>query len=61
MADSFGDALRSLREAANLSTAGLAARVCYTKGYIGNLETGVRRPTMKVVRLCPPKVELDPP
>lgn len=44
-----GAALRAAREAAGLSLAQMAARTCYGKSYLGNVETGKRRATADVV------------
>lgn len=52
MVDTFGDALRVLREAAGLTIPALAVRVNYSKGYIGNVETGERRPTADLAEAC---------
>jgi len=37
-----GAALRAARLAAGVSLAGMATRTCYSKPYLGQLETGVR-------------------
>jgi transcriptional regulator with XRE-family HTH domain len=47
--DEIGARLRTAREAAGLSLAELARRTHYGKGYLGNVETGVRRATPDVV------------
>ncbi len=52
MVDTFGDALRLLREAAGLTIPALAAKVNYSKGYLGNVETGERRPTSDLADAC---------
>src|SRR5436190_14730649 len=52
MVDTFGDALRVLREAAGMTIPALAARVNYSKGYLGNIETGERRPTADLDDVC---------
>ncbi|MEV0279097.1 helix-turn-helix transcriptional regulator [Streptomyces sp. NPDC050610] len=46
----FGDALRSRREAANLSLSGLAALTHYSKGYLSRVENG-RRPAVRELAL----------
>lgn len=48
MVESFGDALRVMREAASLSLAALAERAAVSKSHLGNLETGDRTPTAEV-------------
>ncbi len=52
MVDTFGDALRVLREAAGMTIPALAAKVNYSKGYLGNVETGERRPTPDLAAAC---------
>lgn len=46
----LGRTLREAREEAGLSLAGMAKRTGYSRGYIGNVETGVRAVTPDVVR-----------
>lgn len=48
MPDSFGSALRAMREAAGLSLAALARRASVSKSQLGNLETGTRQPTIDI-------------
>jgi len=48
----FGEALRSLRTAAGLSQADLAAATSYAKSHIGNVETGKRQPTTELADAC---------
>jgi transcriptional regulator with XRE-family HTH domain len=47
--DDIGARLRYARKAAGLSLAEVARRTHYGKGYLGNVETGVRRATPTVV------------
>jgi transcriptional regulator with XRE-family HTH domain len=46
----LGPTLRRAREAAGLSLSGMARRTGYSRGYLGNVETGYRPATPKVVR-----------
>ena len=46
----LGKRLRQAREAAGLSLSGMAWRTGYSDGYLGNVETGVRNATPKVIR-----------
>ncbi|GIE89410.1 helix-turn-helix domain-containing protein [Actinoplanes regularis] len=46
----LGRTLREAREQAGLSLAGMAKRTGYSRGYIGNVETGVRAVTPDVIR-----------
>jgi transcriptional regulator with XRE-family HTH domain len=46
----LGKTLRQAREAAGLSLSGMARRTGYSDGYLGNVETGVRNATPKVIR-----------
>lgn len=48
MPDSFGSALRVMRDAAGLSLAALARRANVSKSQVGNLETGTRPPTIEI-------------
>lgn len=48
MLDSFGAALRTMRDAAGLSLAALANRSHVSKSLLGHLETGARLPTVDV-------------
>lgn len=52
MAETFGHVLRSVREAAGLSLAGLAARTNYHKSEIGYVETGKRRASVDLATAC---------
>ena len=53
MVDTFGDALRGLRIAAGFrSLAAFATKVNYSKGYLGNIETGERQPTPDLAEAC---------
>jgi transcriptional regulator with XRE-family HTH domain len=53
MVDTFGEALRGLRIAAGFrSLATFAAKVNYSKGYLGNIETGERQPTPDLAEAC---------
>ncbi len=52
MAETFGEVLRSVREAAGLSLAGLAARTNYHKSEIGHVETGKRRASVDLAAAC---------
>jgi transcriptional regulator with XRE-family HTH domain len=52
MAESVGDVLRSIRVAARLSTAALAARAYTTKQLISYVETGKRRATPELAAAC---------
>ncbi|MEV6347826.1 helix-turn-helix transcriptional regulator [Actinoplanes sp. NPDC051851] len=46
----LGRTLREAREQAGLSLTGMAKRTGYSRGYIGNVETGVRAVTPDVIR-----------
>ncbi len=48
----FGDALRSRREAANLSLSGLAALTHYSKGYLSRVENGHRPAVRELALRC---------
>lgn len=50
MLDSFGDALRAMRESAGLSLAALGRRAGVSKQHLGNLENGHRPPTPDAAR-----------
>lgn len=50
MLDSFGTALRAMREAADLSLAALAGRANVSKPQLGRLENGDRAPTIGTAR-----------
>lgn len=52
MAEAFGDVLRSVREAAGFSLAGLAARTNYHKSEIGHVETGKRCASIDFAMAC---------
>jgi transcriptional regulator with XRE-family HTH domain len=53
MVDTFGEALRGLRIAAGFhSLAAFAAKANYSKGYLGNIETGERQPTPDLAEAC---------
>ncbi len=52
MAETFGQVLRSVREAAGLSLAALAARTNYHKSEIGHVETGKRRASVGLATAC---------
>jgi transcriptional regulator with XRE-family HTH domain len=45
----LGPILREARERAGLSLAGLAARTGYSRAYLGNVETGKRAPTPRII------------
>ncbi|MGW0705313.1 nSTAND1 domain-containing NTPase [Streptomyces sp. NPDC002643] len=49
---SFPDRLRRLRQERGLSLADLARRTHYSKGYLSKIETGTKRATIDVARLC---------
>jgi len=46
----LGRTLREAREAAGLSLAGMAKRTGYSRGYLGNIETGERQATPDVIK-----------
>ena len=46
----LGPTLRRAREAAGLSLSGMARRTGYSRGYLGNAETGIRQVTPGLVR-----------
>ncbi|MEU1761658.1 helix-turn-helix transcriptional regulator [Micromonospora sp. NPDC005652] len=52
MAETFGEVLKSLREAAGMSLRGLAERVYYSKSEISFVETGARRCRPELVVAC---------
>ena len=52
MAETFGQVLRAVREAAGLSLAALAARTNYHKSEIGHVETGKRRASVDLATAC---------
>jgi transcriptional regulator with XRE-family HTH domain len=53
MVDTLGEALRGLRIAAGFrSLAAFATKVNYSKGYLGNIETGERHPTPELAEAC---------
>lgn len=49
---SFPAQLRRLRQARGLSLTDLARRTHYSKGYLSKIETGAKRATVDVARLC---------
>nr|WP_247223015.1 helix-turn-helix transcriptional regulator [Streptomyces sp. LBUM 1486] len=49
---SFPAQLRRLRQERGLSLTDLARRTHYSKGYLSKIETGAKRPTVDVARLC---------
>ncbi|MFD8551000.1 helix-turn-helix domain-containing protein [Streptomyces fradiae] len=51
-AETFPAHLRRLRRERGLSLADLARRTHYSKGYLSKIETGAKRPTADVARLC---------
>ncbi|MFI0983192.1 helix-turn-helix domain-containing protein [Streptomyces sp. NPDC021093] len=55
----FGSELRRARQAAGLTVAELAARVHYSKGQISKVETGHKRPTDELGRLCDAELGAD--
>ncbi|MGW7411889.1 helix-turn-helix domain-containing protein [Streptomyces sp. NPDC054863] len=55
----FGSELRRARLAAGLTVAELAARVHYSKGQISKVETGHKRPTDELGRLCDAELGAD--
>ncbi|MET9432118.1 helix-turn-helix transcriptional regulator [Streptomyces sp. NPDC003036] len=48
----FGGVLRRLRIAAGLTLTDLASRIHYSKGQLSKVETGQKRPTAELARLC---------
>lgn len=52
MVDSFGAALRQLREERGWSLAQLATRIAYSKQLVGMVETGSRRPSAQFAVAC---------
>lgn len=52
MLDTAGTRLRALRQQRGMTLDALAARVRYSKGYLHNIETGERAPTLEVARRC---------
>jgi transcriptional regulator with XRE-family HTH domain len=52
MVDSFGATLRALRQQNELSLEALAERTTFSAGYLGNIETGERAPTLGVAAAC---------
>ncbi|WP_316528006.1 SAM-dependent methyltransferase [Kitasatospora brasiliensis] len=50
--ESFGSALRRLRERAGLSLSGLAGLIHYSRGHISRVENGTKRPSEEFARLC---------
>ncbi|WP_419993398.1 helix-turn-helix domain-containing protein [Streptomyces boninensis] len=55
----FGAELRRLRVAAGLTLTELAASVHYSKGQISKVETGSKRPTSELARLCDAVLEAN--
>ncbi|MFE7317675.1 helix-turn-helix domain-containing protein [Streptomyces sp. NPDC057555] len=53
----FGSELRRLRIAAGLSLNGMAALVHYSKGQLSKVETGHKRPSPELARLCDTALE----
>ncbi|WP_268269297.1 helix-turn-helix domain-containing protein [Streptomyces sp. MNU76] len=49
---SFPAQLRRLRQERGMSLTDLARRTHYSKGYLSKIETGAKRPTVDVARLC---------
>jgi len=52
MVDTFGDALRALRVATGQTLSAFAKKVNFSKGYVGNVETGERPPTRDFAEAC---------
>lgn len=52
MLDTFGAAMRALRQQQQLSLTGLAARVRYSKGFLSNVEAGRRAPSTTLAAAC---------
>lgn len=52
MAETFGEVLRSLRDAAGMSLSALAARTHYSKSVLAYVETGQRTPYPDLVAAC---------
>lgn len=60
MLDSFGSALRVLRQQRGLSLRSLARKTSLSPGYLGNLESGQRPPTADTARVCDAALESGP-
>jgi transcriptional regulator with XRE-family HTH domain len=60
MVETFGEVLRSLREAAGLSLSALAARASYHRSEIGHVETGRRRGTPELAAACDKALKSSP-
>ncbi|MEH1099606.1 helix-turn-helix transcriptional regulator [Micromonospora sp. CPCC 205561] len=57
--ESFGRTLSRLRLQRGLSLARLAERVNYSRGHLGNVENGTRRPNLELARLCDAELQAD--
>ncbi|MGW5471435.1 helix-turn-helix domain-containing protein [Streptomyces chartreusis] len=55
----FGAELRRLRIAAGLTLAQLASSVHYSKGQLSKIETGQKRPSPELARLCDATLDAD--
>ncbi|GAA1362153.1 helix-turn-helix domain-containing protein [Streptomyces beijiangensis] len=55
----FGSALRRARLSAGLTLAQLSDRVHYSKGQLSKVETGHKRPTEELARLCDGQLDAD--
>src|SRR4051812_26527955 len=60
MVETFGEVLRSLREAAGLSLSALAGRASYHRSEIGHVETGRRRGTPELAAACDKALKSSP-
>ena len=60
MVETFGEVLRSLREAAGLSLSALAIRVSYHRSALGHVETGQRRGTPELAAACDKALKSSP-
>ncbi|CAL9283569.1 helix-turn-helix domain-containing protein [Streptomyces sp. SudanB25_2051] len=58
-AHSFGEELRRRRIAAGLSLGALSARVHYSKAQLSKVETGAKRPSPQLARLCDAELRAD--
>lgn len=57
MVESFGEALRKLRQGRGLSLDKLARKISYSKSYLSKIENGMSAPTADIAKRCDSALE----
>lgn len=60
MVDSFGAALRTLRQQQGLTLSGLAKRISFSAKTLGNVETGTYQPSLALATACDAALDSTP-